>query len=109
MAFGPGHIDGTAAPNRAGNCALAGHRDTWFAFLEHLQAGDEIRLHTRDATRRYRVSGLAIRSMYDAGVLDPTMRRSLTLITCYPFSTLGRSELRYVVTCEELDGAAREA
>jgi sortase A len=102
MAFGPGHIDGTAAPNAPGNCAVARHRDTWFAFLEDLQPGDEIRLHTRDVTRRYRVSDLAIHSMYDATVLEPSTRRRLTLITCYPFDALRRSELRYVVSCEEL-------
>ena len=109
MAFGPGHIDGTAAPTAAGNCALAGHRDSWFAFLELLRQGDEIRLLSAQGRRRYRVAGLEIRSMHDAGVLAPTARRRLTLITCYPFRGLGRSPLRYVVLCDELDDRSRRA
>jgi sortase A len=101
MAFGPGHIDGSARPNGRGNCALAGHRDSWFAFLERLRPGDEIRLRTADGTRRYRVATLEVRSMRDAAVLEATAGRRLTLITCYPFDGLGRGELRYVITCEE--------
>jgi sortase A len=100
MAFGPGHIDGSAEPNRAGNCALGGHRDSWFAFLREVRRGDEILLRTREGLVRYRVSQLAVRSMWDAEPLEPTTHRRLTLITCYPFDELRPSGWRYVVTCE---------
>jgi sortase A len=100
MAFGPGHIDGSAEPNQPGNCALGGHRDSWFGFLRELRHGDEILLRTREGLVRYRVGRIAVRSMWDAGPLEPTEQRRLTLITCYPFDGLRRTEWRYVVTCE---------
>jgi sortase A len=100
LAFGPGHVDGTAQPNGAGNCALAGHRHGWFAFLDDLEPGDELTLHSREGFRRYTVSGTGIHSMWDGRVLEPTRQDRLTLITCYPFGGLTRSDLRYVVTCE---------
>jgi len=37
LAFGVGHVDGTAPPNAPGNCVLAGHRDRAFAFLADLK------------------------------------------------------------------------
>src|SRR6185295_2381085 len=39
MAFGPGHVQGSAAPGSLGNVALAGHRDTHFRFLQQLAPG----------------------------------------------------------------------
>lgn len=99
LAFGPGHVDGTAAPNRPGNCVLAGHRDSWFAFLDELQVGDEIRLETREARRCYRVQSLEVRSAWDGEVLEPAAGRRLTLVTCYPFHGLRPGDRRYVVSC----------
>jgi sortase A len=101
LAFGPGHLSGTAAPNLPGNCVLAGHRDSWFAFLQELRVGDEIRLRTPEGRRRYRVRTLEVRSMRDTTVLENAETRRLTLVTCFPFGGLRRGELRFVVTCEE--------
>lgn len=100
LAFGPGHVHGSAPPNGAGNCVLAGHRDSWFAFLHHLRVGEEIRLQTREGTRRYAVAGLEVVSMWDLDATSPSSDDRLTLITCYPFGGLTRSEWRYVVHCE---------
>ena len=56
LAFGPGHISGTAKPGAGGNSAISGHRDTHFRFLRELQDGDEIRLILPAGTElRYRV------------------------------------------------------
>lgn len=103
MAFGPGHIDGTAEPNTSGNCVLVAHRDTSFAFLQDLRPGDRIVVDTRDGETLYRVTRLDVRSMWDATVLDPSIGKRLTLVTCYPFDRLLHSPLRYVVTCEALN------
>jgi sortase A len=99
MAFGPGHIDGTSPPDGPGNCVLAGHRDSWFAFLRHLKRGDEILLKAPSMNRRYRVEGTLVTSMMDGSVLEPTESPQLTLVTCWPFFSLRSSELRYVVLC----------
>jgi sortase A len=84
LAFGPGHIDGTAAPNTPGNCCVAGHRDTSFRFLGDLRVGDVLWLETQGARIDYRVTERSVRSMWDAGVLDRTAEPRLTLITCWP-------------------------
>jgi sortase A len=105
LAFGPGHMDGTAPLNRPGNCVIAGHRDSWFAFLEQLRVGDEVVAETRTGVRRYRVVGTAVRSMWDGAVAAPTDEVRLTLVTCYPFDGLVGSTRRYVVTCVPVEDA----
>jgi len=47
LAFGVGHVDGTALPNTPGHCVLAGHRDGVFSFLEDLRPGDILRRRPR--------------------------------------------------------------
>lgn len=103
LAFGPGHVDGTARPGSSGNVVLAGHRDTTFAFLRNLSAGDVVRLRTRGGVELFRVERLEVRDMHDADVLAPTAEPTLTLITCYPFDRLVGGPQRYVVTCVRLD------
>jgi len=99
LAFGPGHVHGTAEPGGHGNCVVAGHRDGSFAFLERLRVGDTVVLETRDGAAHYLVERRAVVTRWDAEALEPTDGRRLTLITCYPFGGLRRSDLRYVVTC----------
>jgi len=107
LAFGPGHVDGTAAPNADGNCVLAGHRDGSFAFLERLLPGDVVSLRTRDATRLYEVVGAEVRSMWDAEVTADAGEVRLTLVTCYPFDGWRGSTQRYVVTCRPIVSPGR--
>jgi sortase A len=99
LAFGPGHVDGTAVPNGRGNSVVAGHRDSWFAFLEQLRVGDEVVVTTREGVRRYRVTKTDVHSMWDIDVAAATDDTRLTLVTCYPFGGLVGSTNRYVVTC----------
>jgi sortase A len=103
LAFGPGHVDGTAAPNAPGNCVLAGHRDSWFAFLEALRPGDLVRLRGFEGTRSWRVRELAVRSMWDTRIVEPTAETRLSLVTCWPFRGLTRSERRFVVLLTPID------
>jgi len=103
LAFGAGHVDGTAPPNATGNCALAGHRDGSFAFLDDLRVGDDLILRTHSGSVRYEVQDLLVTDMRDVGLLQPTEDPRLTLITCYPFHGLTRSELRYVVVLRRSD------
>ncbi|MDH3283671.1 MAG: class D sortase [Acidobacteriota bacterium] len=99
LAFGPGHVSGTAAFNARGNCAIAGHRDSWFAFLQDLRVGDRVLLETPKGRVQYEVAGTFVVAPDDARSLAATPGRRLTLITCYPFGGLGRQRDRYVVIC----------
>jgi sortase A len=100
LAFGPGHIDGTAAPNTPGNCCVAGHRDTSFGFLGDLHIGDALWLETQDARIRYRVIERSVRSMWDGAVLERTPHPRLTLITCWPLDAWVPGPERLVVIAE---------
>ena len=73
MAFGPGHVDDSARPGGEGNCVLAGHRDTHFAFLRDLEPGDEIVIETVAGARvEYRVTGARVVDRGDLWVMDST-------------------------------------
>ncbi len=92
-----GHLPDTAMPWEGGNSALAGHRDTFFRPLQHVQAGDEIRLTSPRGTLVYRVEDTRVVNPDDIGVVAPTPRPVLTLVTCYPFYYVGSAPKRYVV------------
>ena len=100
LAFGLGHMSGTAPPGGAGVCGIAGHRDTWASFLRDLTIGDEIRIETRDGIRRYKVEGTRVALEDRVDLLDAEgASPRLLLITCWPFSGIRRSPWRYLVTC----------
>ena len=103
LAFGPGHVAGTAVPGAYGNSVVGGHRDTHFSFLEDLRLGDALVVETPlGETRTYRVRDLRTVDHRDTGPLQSTDRRQLTLITCYPFDALAPGgPLRWVVTAVE--------
>ncbi len=102
LAFGPGHVDGTALPGEPGNVVLAGHRDTVFRRLAGLRPGDEIRLEGADGSRwRYRVVDTRVRDHRDTAPLAPSDHPRLTLITCWPFDALvPGGPQRFVVTAD---------
>jgi sortase A len=99
LAFGPGHIDGTASPGEPGNCVLSAHRDTQFAFLKSLIVGDLLELETADGHRHsYRVYDRRIAHEKQLDLLESTADPTLTLVTCYPFDAIRPGgPLRYVV------------
>ncbi len=99
LAFGPGHLTGSAKPGASGNTVLAGHRDTHFAFLRDLKPGDALRLETPDGgAQHYRVQATGVAHHTRTEALNPTGVDSLTLVTCYPFDAIvPGGPLRYVV------------
>lgn len=97
LAFGLGHVSGTALPGWDGNSAIAGHRDTSAAFLKTLKRGEEILVRTPRGERRYEVIRIEIVNRERVDVLEGTDGARLTLVTCYPFSGLLSSPWRYIV------------
>ncbi|MFJ9956838.1 class E sortase [Streptomyces avermitilis] len=106
-----GHYPKTAQPGRAGNFALAGHRNTHgepFRYLNRLRRGDTVEVETRTATYTYVVDRtLPQTSASDGGVIARVPRSTvrpaygyrspgyyLTLTTCTPEFT---SRYRLVV------------
>jgi sortase A len=101
LAFGLGHVPGSARPGEPGACVIVGHRDTWAAFLRDLRTGEEMVVRTPGGGRRYRITGTAVvdahdfRLAPDLEVVAPADR--LILTTCWPFDAVRHGPLRYVV------------
>jgi LPXTG-site transpeptidase (sortase) family protein len=95
-----GHIEYTAFPGKTGNVGIAGHRDTTFRRVRHLEIGDRLMLQTSDATYEYRIVQTQIVKPDAVEVLSPTPTPTLTLVTCYPFTFIGNAPKRYVVSAE---------
>ena len=106
LAFGIGHVDGTALPGAAGNVVLAGHRDRQLAFLRRLRPGDRIDLRTAGGARSYRVRTLRVVGEGHTRVTDPDAGDRLILITCYPLEGVLPSPWRAVVICDPAPGAS---
>ena len=108
LAFGPGHVEGTAQPGGIGNCVISGHRDTHFRFLREVRLGDILELQpVAGPLRRYRVTAYHIVRDSDVFVLQDRDEPLLTLVTCYPFdAVLPGGPLRFVVQAERTDDTA---
>lgn len=98
LAFGPGHVAGTAAPGTAGLSMIGGHRDTHLRALAHVEIGDHVDLQRPDGiTRSFRVIATSIA---DARLPWPAPADTdgLVLVTCYPFDAVTPGgPLRYLV------------
>jgi sortase A len=97
LRLGVGHIAGTALPGAPGNIGIAGHRDSFFWPLQHIRTNDEIQIQTRTGVSRFEVDSVQIVDPSDVGVLAPSARSAVTLITCYPFHFVGAAPKRFIV------------
>lgn len=104
LAFGPGHITGTAAPGDVGNVVISAHRDTHFRWLRELGQGDLLELTMPTGlTRRYAVRATSVHHESEVQLLAPEAGDGLRLITCYPFDALNPgTPWRFVVTADAL-------
>lgn len=104
LAFGPGHLDGSALPGDAGNAVITAHRDTHFRFLRAMGAGDEIVVErTNGALRRFRIREAYVADRHALRIPRDTEVPTLTLVTCYPFDAIvPGGPLRYVVVAESM-------
>lgn len=100
-----GHLSDTALPGESGNVVLAGHRDTFFRPLKQVRAGDAVVLKTRQGDFEYVVESTSIVRPTDTDVTQPTNRRTLTLITCFPFSYVGPAPDRFIVRARQTGGS----
>lgn len=96
LAFGPGQLKKESA------IALAGHRDTHFAFLENLNIGDSILIENKNGEHTtYEIHNIFIQDSRKSPnlTLNPN---TLSLITCYPFnSPSANGSLRFIVEAKK--------
>jgi len=97
-----GHLPDTALPGQSGNIALAGHRDSLFRPLRQIRQGDVVTLDLKEQRFRYEVRSIEIVAPDNLAVLEPTIARELTLITCFPFGYIGPAPNRLIVRAREI-------
>ena len=102
LAFGPAHLETSTLPGAAGHSVLTGHRDTHFAFLQHVTVGDRLLIEGRDGRElTYRIVEARVADARLDHIKLTGPQNRLTLITCYPFDGLqSGSHLRWVVTAD---------
>lgn len=100
LAFGPARLSTSRTAGQAGSMVIAGHKDSHFRFLQHLERDQVLQVQTRDGRQyHYRVTNLRVADSRTQRIPMHSRRDELILITCYPFGP-GRhdSPLRHVVT-----------
>ena len=101
LAFGPGHLFGSANPGEKGNIIISGHRDTHFSFLKDIKKGDHIELQSKQKTSAYQITNIQIIDKTKVDNIPADSKNKLILITCYPFDAISAGgPLRYMVTAE---------
>lgn len=102
LAFGPGHMDGTARPGAPGLSVISGHRDTHFRFLRHLKPGQAILLtDAQNVVWHFRVTSTEVVDSRRSGLAVAGGTPRLALVTCWPFDAVRTGgPLRYVVFAE---------
>ncbi len=87
-------------PGKVGNSIIAGHRDTHFSFLQHLQLGETLALEVPGGSKYlYQVVSMDVVDSRRGHLLLDAQIPMLTLVTCYPFnSDEAGGPLRFVVT-----------
>ncbi len=104
LAFGPGHVDGTAMPTANGTIVFSGHRDTHFSFLQNLKQGHTLQVQNKlGYWRDYQVIYHEVKNSTKEQWFINKKSDELKLITCYPFDSINPSgPLRYIVTAVPL-------
>lgn len=104
LAFGPGHLSASALPGETGNAVIAGHRDTHFRFLRHVEAGELLSVESSKGRKHvYKVLGADVVDSRKARLVLDTEAAMMTLVTCYPFDAREPGgPLRYIVTAKML-------
>ncbi|MGC8856330.1 MAG: sortase [Anaerolineae bacterium] len=85
---GVGQHIGSADPGQPGNMVLSAHNDVYgelFRYLDQLQPGDQIIIHTQQRQYTYIVDRTIIVKPTQVEVMAPTADPTLTLISCYPY------------------------
>lgn len=102
---GVGTYTGGQLPGMGSTVLLAGHTNTAFAGIEDAEIGDLITLETYYGVYTYRITDQRVHRYDDETAYDLSApSENLTLYTCYPFGTLGLTELRYFVYADYVSG-----
>lgn len=102
MAWGPGHVPGTALPGQPGVAAFAGHRDTHLAFVADLKPGDRVEVETGTDTFGYTVDRAIVVDSRTWRFPPPADGAPvLALATCWPLGAQTPGPMRLVIFADQ--------
>ncbi|MCK0068119.1 sortase domain-containing protein [Kordiimonas laminariae] len=91
LAFGPVMAEVSGTP------IVFGHRDTHFAFLEHIEDGDILTFKTLDgAEESFRLTRAWV-AHKDALSVPQESVEQILLVSCYPFRSVGETDRRIIM------------
>lgn len=107
LAFGPGHIDGTALPGQNGTSVFSGHRDTHFKFLKEQRIGDRLSVQTSSGRwLDYQIIERLVKNTNEGPWLIDKSLDELHLVTCYPFDArVPGGPLRHITIAQKVPGS----
>lgn len=96
---------GTGIPGQGKTILMAGHNNTFFNDLQHVEVGATVTVTTHYGVYTYEVTDTKILDYQDSTAYDFTRQdENLILYTCYPFDALGFTPNRYFVYAKYISG-----
>lgn len=97
------HANSSIPPGELGNSILNVSQEGYESFLHLLKPGDALVLESvHSGLWRYRVSTIYVVEKTNTVLIEPSLNRRLTLVSCYRCNQQ-QSRLRYVVIAEEME------
>lgn len=98
LAFGPGLNAMSVDFGGLGTIVIAGHRDTHFSILQHVNPGEHIVIEDgAGKIYQYEIIDISVKNINEDQILQSEHQR-LLLVTCYPFNgDSPDTPLRYVI------------
>jgi len=102
---GVGQNYGTKIPGYGRPLLICGHNNGKFNALQYVNVGDIVTMTTNYGVYEYQIRETAIKDMDDPTAIDLFQEKEeLILYTCYPFTTLRLTRLRFFVYADKISG-----
>lgn len=100
LSIGAGHVVTSVLPGWMDNSVIAGHRRTTFKNVGKLVIDDLIIIESKHGVFTYKIVKIRIVESDDETVIVSTKKATLTLVTCYPFTSVFYPTQRYIIIAE---------
>ena len=102
---GVGIYNGSAIPGYGRTILIAGHNNTYFNGLKYAKEGQIVKIRTNYGNYQYEITGTKITDNEDRSAYDLAKNEeNLIMYTCYPFDTLGLTNLRAFIYAKYVSG-----
>ena len=102
---GVGIYNGSAIPGYGRTILIAGHNNTYFNGLKYAKEGQIVKIRTNYGNYTYEITGMKITDNQDRSAYDLNKNEeNLIMYTCYPFDTLGLTDLRAFIYAKYVSG-----